>query len=275
MTDELQGMAIEFDESEPVNPDPVEQEQEPATGDEPSESAPDSGDNHDKKVEFSEDQQRKIDEIVAKQVFKRKELEREHERTRKELEELRKQLPTEQRPKVPDMPDPLSLTDEQYRRYLADRDEAIKRQAAFDAQQALIQQQMQAQQAQLIAKQQEALLESANTYKQRAGVLGVKQEELLQAGNIVAQFVSEDLGQVILQDDHGPLITKYLANNLAVLDELSRMNPILAAARIASEIKPKAAALKPKVNQAPDPLQPIRQAGRSATAEGPEGATYE
>ena len=106
--------------------------------------------------------------------------------------------------------------------------------------------------------------------------MGIKSEELQVAGAAVSNFlVQEELVNFIIEDDHGPLITKYLSQNLTELDNLRSMSPIQAAIRITNEIKPKAAALKPKVNQAPDPVDTPQGAGISPKPKGPKGATFE
>lgn len=274
MSESLQSLNVEFDDEDVIE-QPGELNEEGDDKPESSESAPDSGQPHEKKVEFSEDQQRVVDEIVGKKVYKLREKEREAEDLKKRLEELESKLPKEKRPEVPDLPDPYSLDEGQLKEALKRREDAIRQAAAYDAQQQYLQQQREELQRQQQLQQQQELIERADTYGKQAKKLGVKAEELQQAGQVVAQFISNDLGYYILQDDQGPLITKYLANNLTLLDEISRMHPALAAARIASEIKPKAAALKPKVTAAPDPLEPTRNANTAPRRRGPEGATYE
>jgi hypothetical protein len=70
-----------------------------------------------------------------------------------------------------------------------------------------------------------------------------------------AEQIEDSLVQYILEDDHGPLITKYLSQNIGLLDNLRNMHPTRAAVMIATEIKSKAAALKPKFTNAPDPIR--------------------
>jgi hypothetical protein len=125
-------------------------------------------------------------------------------------------------------------------------------------------------------KQQEVLVEKVQSYAQRAKTLGVKAEELQAAGSIVGQFGIEDsLVQYILEDDHGPLITKYLSQNIAMLDNLRNMHPTRAAVMIATEIKANAAALKPRLTNAPDPIRRPQPSGIQAKPRGPQGATFE
>ena len=239
-----------------------------------SESSPDSAETHDKPI-FTEEQQKVFDEAIGKKVFKLREKEREAEQLRKRLEELEKAEPRT-RPTVPELPDPFVASDEEYKRKLREREQALISAAAYDAQQQMLQQQQQQLAQEAARKQQEALVEKVQTYAERAKTLGVKAEELQAAGSIVGQFgIDDSLVQYILEDDHGPLITKYLSQNVTELDNLRHMHPTMAAVRIATQIKQKAAALKPKVTNAPDPLRKPQPSGVQPKPRGPQGATFE
>jgi len=278
---ELQPEESYVEEPEGVEPgegtEAEELETEDSLGDpEDSESAPDSGENHGKSIEFSEEQQKIFNEALGKKVYKLREVERILAAKEKENEELRAKIPEQQRPDVPDVPDPFALSDEEYRKQLADREQALIQQAHYDA----VQEAQRAEQQRLIEEQarlqQEAMMESVKTYATRAKQFGVSQEDLQVAGNTVAQFgINDDLVNYILQDDHGPLITKYLSQNLTELEGLSQMGTAQAAIRIATEIKDKAAALKPKVNTAPAPIDTPQGAGVAPKSKGPKGATFE
>lgn len=266
---------------------PEEQVQEPVetneTEDQPdieddveedSESSTDSEETHDKPI-FTEKQQRIFDEAIGKKTFKLREMEREAEQLRKRLEEVERPV-TQSRPNVPALPDPFAVSDEEYKRQIMHREQALISAAAYDMRMQMLQNQ-QAQIAQEAAqKQQEVLVEKVQSYAQRAKTLGVKAEELQAAGSIVGQFGIEDsLVQYILEDDHGPLITKYLSQNIGLLDSLRQMHPTKAAVMIATEIKSKAAALKPKFTNAPDPIRRPQPSGVQVKPKGPKGATFE
>jgi len=241
---------------------------------EDSESSTDSEETHDKPI-FTEKQQRIFDEAIGKKTFKLREMEREAEQLRKRLEEIERPV-TQSRPQVPALPDPFAVSDEEYKRQIMHREQALISAAAYDARMQMLQNQ-QAQIAQEAAqKQQEVLVEKVQSYAQRAKTLGVKAEELQAAGSIVGQFGIEDsLVQYILEDDHGPLITKYLSQNIGLLDNLRQMHPTKAAVMIATEIKSKAAALKPKFTNAPDPIRRPQPSGVQVKPKGPKGATFE
>jgi len=258
--------------------DQVQQSEEVETEGQETDSdpSPDTGESQEKQITFSEEQQRIFDEAVGKKVFKLREKEREAEALKRQLEEIQARLPQETRPVVPDLPDPFASSDEEYRRRLQERERAISEAAAYDARQQLVYAQQQQAEQEVARQRQAALEEQVKSYAQRATTLGVKPEELQVAGNIVAQFgIDDTLVNYILQDDQGPLITKYLSQNLTELENIRSLPPTMAAVRIATQVKAKAAALKTKVNQAPKPIQTPHGAGVAPKPRGPQGATFE
>jgi hypothetical protein len=266
----------EYDSEEDVTTEEEVVETEDSDEDQDTESAPEAGENPEKHITFSEDQQRILDEAVGKKVFKLREKEREAEALKKRLEELEARVPEQRRPNVPAIPDPFAVSDEEYRRQLYLRDEALKQAIAFDQQQQMLRQQKEQLHYQQQQKQQEALTERVQSYSQKATKLGIKAEDLQVAGNTVAQFgIHEDLVQYILEEDQGPLITTYLSKNLLELEKLREMSPTQAAVYVATTVKQKAAALKPKVNNAPDPLEQPHGAGKAPKPRGPQGAVFE
>jgi hypothetical protein len=266
----------EYDSEDDVTTEEEVVETEDSVEEQDSESAPEAGETQDKQIKFSDEQQRIFDEAVGKKVYKLREKEREAESLKKQLEELQSRIPAQRRPTVPDIPDPFALSDEEYKRSLAHRDEALRQAIAFDQQQQMLNQQRQQLQAQQQQKQQEALTEKVQSYSQRATKLGIKPEELQAAGNTIAQFgIQEDVANYILDEDQGPLITTYLSKNLLELEKVQGMSPAAAAVYIATTVKQKAAALKPKVNSAPDPLEQPHGAGTAPKPRGPQGATFE
>jgi hypothetical protein len=113
-------------------------------------------------------------------------------------------------------------------------------------------------------------------YADRAKKLGVAAAELQEAGTLVAGYgIDPALVEMILADDHGPLLTKYLAKNQLELERLVQMPITMAAVRLATDLKAKAVAMKPKVTKTPDPLNQPRNSGVSPKPRGPSGATFE
>jgi hypothetical protein len=277
MSKELQpddgGYLIEQDE--PLETEDQEEQEE--TPDPDSESATDSGNSaHEKQVEFTEEQQKVFNDAVGKKVFKLREKEREAETLRRRLEELEARIPQQGRPVVPESPDPFALSDVEYRQKLVQRDQAIREAAAWEAQQQALQWQRQQAQLEQQQRQQERQQEEVMAYADRAKKLGVAAAELQEAGTLVAGYgIDPALVEMILADDHGPLLTKYLAKNQLELERLVQMPVTMAAVRLATDLKAKAVAMKPKVTKTPDPLNQPRNSGVSPKPRGPSGATFE
>lgn len=276
MTDTLQtdsGLTIDYGDDEVIEAPNQEAEQ----GSVNAESAPAETDK-DRAVEFSEEQQKVFNEVIGKKTFKLRETERENERLAKELAELRSKVPTNTRPEVPPIPDPYTLTEEQYRQAQQSRDKALSDAIAFDARQAQYNEQARQIRAQQEQQQQRETEEKVKSYTQQATKLGVKPEELQHAASIVQTFGLDGyhpLASLILADETGPLITKYLASNVLELERVMSMPLPNAAVYLATAVKQKAAALKPKVNTAPDPIDTPLASGTGQKRRGPEGATFE
>lgn len=277
MSKELQpddgGYLIEQDE--PLETEDQEEQEE--TPDSDSESATDSvNSTHEKQVEFTEEQQKVFNDAVGKKVFKLREKEREAETLRRRLEELEARIPQQGRPVVPESPDPFALSDVEYRQKLVQRDQAIREAAAWEAQQQALQWQRQQAQFEQQQRQQERQQAEVVAYADRAKKLGVAAAELQEAGTLVAGYgIDPALVEMILADDHGPLLTKYLAKNQLELERLVQMPITMAAVRLATDLKAKAVAMKPKVTKTPDPLNQPRNSGVSPKPRGPSGATFE
>lgn len=231
----------------------------------------------DQAVKFDDKQQAKVNELIAEKVRKQREAERKAERLQRELEQVRQQLPEHSRPKIPDLPDPLSVSDTEYRSRLTAREEAIRQAAIFDARQQEVERQSRAAQADAEIARQESLAAEAENYVQRATRLGISQVELQAAGNIVGQFglghPNHPLTQFLLTDEQGPQIVKHLASDLVTLQHLAQLNPVQAAVMIATQIKPKLTAKQ--VNSPPEPVSRPRSSGSTRREYGPKGATYE
>jgi hypothetical protein len=277
MSKELQpddgGYLIEQDE--PLETEDQDEQEE--TLDPDSESATDSvNSTHEKQVEFTEEQQKVFNDAVGKKVFKLREKEREAETLRRRLGELEARIPQQGRPQVPESPDPFALSDVEYRQKLVQRDQAIREAAAWEAQQQALQWQRQQAQLEQQQRQQERQQAEVMAYADRAKKLGVAAAELQEAGTLVAGYgIDPALVEMILADDHGPLLTKYLAKNQLELERLVQMPVTMAAVRLATDLKSKAVAMKPKVTKTPDPLNQPRNSGVSPKPRGPSGATFE
>jgi len=239
-----------------------------------SDSAADSGEKAtpEKKVQFTPEQQAVFDKVIGEKTFKAREAERKAEAAEAKLRELESQLPKEKRPSIPTLPDPY---DAEYNDKIAARDEAIKAAAAFDAKQELVKNHQQSVERQRVEAQQAELYKSAATYKERSDKLGIAPTDLQNAANALSTYgITEDLTKFLLKDDQGPLMTMFLARNPDALERMSGLSPLEMGHYIASEIKPKLAAVKPRT-QAPAPADVLDGGGSPRKERGPKGASFE
>ena len=254
------------------------EETEPEGQETDSESSTDTEEAQEKSTKpvFNEAQQESFDKAIGKKVFQISEKDREIKGLNARIKALEESVPKEQRPVIPPTPDPYQLSDQEFRRKAGERDQAIARQAAYDAQQEAREQErllsQKQEQERYVAEQNEKI----NSYSKKAAALGITPEELQVAGNTVAGFgVSQELVDYILDDDMGPAITMYLSKNAVELDNIRSMSPMQAAVRIENQIRAEAAKLKPKVSAAPPPVDTPQGAGSAPKARGPAGATFE
>lgn len=264
MTDQLNAEAAEQN-------NPIVGTQEAAQGQTTlEESAPSTEQAQEKKPEISPEAQR----IIAEKAFNEREAKR-------KAEELQKQLDEARQANAPKAPDALAIpdrwdydSDADYQKAVDDYAENKAQIAAYEAQQRQAQQvqQQNAQQAQL--EQQKVLQEKAATYSSRAKDLGVSAEELQQAGNMINAYgVREDVIIAILDDEDGPLITKFLSANPQAIDELNN-STWLNGQEVFNKVKQAASALKPKFSETPAPAD-VLQNGAPSGDNNPWGATFE
>lgn len=225
------------------------------------------------KVEFDEEQQKVFNDQISKKTKLYREEQRRAEELEKQVQELRAQIPQEQRPTIPEHPDPY---DDDYEVKVRARDDALREAAAYDARQQFAQEQEQlAAQQKEYAKQQE-LIAKVDAYSQRATALGIDRSSLYQAGMVVeGSSMSQELKNAILSDEQGPLITTHLAANPAVLDDLLQ-TPVFYVGSKLDAIKANVAGAKNKQSSAPPPVETIQGNGVPETMpETLKGAIFE
>jgi len=212
---------------------------------------------HEEKPQVDDEvaKQEAINKAINKKHFEAKQAERERDEARAKLAELQKAEQERQAATVGNIPPAPDPFDDDYEVKAMAREDAIRKQASFEAEnQVLLQQQQRQQQEQAQAKAV-AQSEAITAYAAKANELGVKQDELQAAGNTVAQYgLSDDLIMHILKDSEGPLITKHLAANPQEGFQLASMSPY-AVGSFLDGIKQKASALKPKTTEAPPPAE--------------------
>lgn len=235
-------------------------------------TAGDSGESHEEKVQFDEAQQKVVNDIAAKKAFEVREAKRANEDLQRQLDELKAKAPVEQAPSVPDLPDQY---DDDYQTKMQQRDQALLAKAQFDANANYQQQQSQSLAQEQQRLENETLSKSVEDYSGRAKKLGVGDEELQTAGNIVYQYgINDQVTKHILADEHGPLITKYLSQNPQAMDALRNLPPMSAGVFLETQIKPMAIKLKPNTTNAPSPVDTLNGAGSPRKQRGAAG-TYE
>lgn len=275
MNEQTQAETLETESPSGVIEGGVEQVADPAIeADNPgqSESSTDGGENRENKTEFTAEQQEIFNREIGKKTFKIREAERRAEELAAKLKETESRLPAQTRPDVPPMPDQF---DDNFDQRVQERDQAILAQAQFDAAQRIkTEQQQQAAQAKQ-RQEQEALVKSAESYRNNAIKRGVDMAELQAAGAQVSAFgLRNDVAGEILTDEMGPNITLYLAKNPQVMQELNSASPIRAGA-LYDQIRANASGMSKKVTTPPDPVEPLSGTGVPPKDRGPSGATYE
>jgi len=219
----------------------------------------------------------KANEAFNKQYGEKKQLERDNAAQAAELQKFQQAERERQAAQVGDIPAMPDAFDDDFDIKVKQRDEALIAQANYNAQNQSYLQQEQFNQQQAAQAKQVKVQESMANYSQKATELGIKQEELQSAANVVANYgLSDDLVMHILADSDGPLITKHLAANPQDGYQLASMSPY-SVGQFLDGIKTKASALKPKTSSAPNPATNLQGNGVDPEAgkyKNIKGATF-
>lgn len=243
-------------------------EEAPVNPEEGTESSP----VEEEKVTFDERQQAKVDQIVGKKVKQTREAERRAQELEEKLKEAEANKPKEERPNIPQMPDTF---DEDYDAKLLARDEAIKRAAAYDAQEALLKKQQEEARNEQIRQARVKLEEDTRNYIERGEKLGLNEQQMTESAQAISSFgIDPQIGQYLTEDPNGPLIVDYLARNLTTTDDLSRLSVGKGIEFLISEIKPKVMSSK-RTTKAPAPAKTLDGGGAAPKMRGPEGTVYD
>lgn len=257
MADELSNEGEELEAVEPV-------EAEAPEGEDTAPPEPE-------KIEFTEKQQKVFNEAIGRKVAKIHEAESRAERLARELEETRSRIPKELAPEVPDIPDPY---DPDFKTKINEREKQIAKRTEWDINERArserdLEQHYNNQRAEAAERTR-----IVQVYTDRAVKLGVKPQDLQQAGPVVGNQLHPILVQHILEEPLGPQMTVYLANNQLIIDQLASMSPTQAVIYLDSQVKPKAAAAR-KLDLAPEPVDHLTGRGRAEGERGPKGARFE
>lgn len=211
----------------------------------------------------------KVQKAINRQHFKYREEERKRVKAEQENQQLRERLQKLESQNsevvIPPLPDPY---DEDYQAKITQREDAIRRKAEQDAQKQSVIEQQERQQEAAEQGELERIQAKAKEYDKRITTLGLTPDEIAVAGKTVMEYgIPGDVAEFILDHEQGPLITKYLADNPIVLDELVHLPATQAAVRISSDIAKAAASLKQN-NASNAPPPPDTLTGRGGVGEG-------
>lgn len=198
---------------------------------------------------------------------------RRREAVEQELQRLRSQLPEEQRPVIPEMPDPYDID---FTERMAEREKAIQSMAAYEARQQLQQQLQEQQKQQQLQEQQRQQQQRDEAFSKRAKATGISDVELGTAIQTIAAYggIGNELANFIMENENGPEIVAHLARNPEEILTLNEMGALQGAVHVSSVLQPRAASTKRNVNTPPPP-DSLGGGGAPPADIGPPGATYE
>ena len=256
---------VEYSEPEAEQEnDYVEPESEQETDQETTET--------EKAPEVEENGPERYNQRINKKHRELMEERRQREAAEARIQELEAKQQQTQRPEIPPLPDPY---DEDFDAQMHARDRKILEVARYDAQQAALNEQHQQQQLQRQQQEKQQLETLATTYAQRAAKLKISPAALKDAGETVAAIgIDQQIVEHILQDERGPLITKYLADNPDELERMQTMTPVRAAVYLETTVKGKINGGVRRVN-VPEPPETLSGGGATKRERGPKGARYE
>jgi hypothetical protein len=216
--------------------------------------------------------QAKVDELFAPHIRDKHNLRREKAELEQRVKDLQSRIPQEQRPEVPDAPDPYS---DSYEQDVVERDAKIQERAEFDTRGKFQQDEQQRAVKRQQEQQQQNLAKAVTTYSERAKSLGISDQDLQSAAEVVnSHGINDSVAVHILQDDQGPAITQYLARHPTELATLHGLSPMAAAIHIENVVKPAASSSR-KTTNAPAPATELAGGGSPPSTRGPKGATFE
>ena len=223
-------------------PAPTPAKQELAEGEEAQSQAPEDGESEEKdsdtdKGKESDAVQRRINKITAEKYELRRQLE-EKEKRLKEFE----QSMTPQ--KEPTLDDP----DINY-----DQDKLVEKIVSYRLQQKQTTTQPQV---------DPVKAEKVATFSTK---LSDFRKEAPDYDDVVKQMpIGQNASDAILEMDNGPAVAYYLAKHLDVVDELNSLSPVAATLRV-QELSRKLQPASPKISQAPEPVESVKNGGGKVT----------
>ncbi len=220
-----------------------------------------------------------LEHKLAEQSFQTRRERREREAAQAEVARMQAEQSQSSgtRPDVPEMPDQY---DDNFTERMAAREAAVREVERFDVNADNYQRQQEnayyAQQAQ----EQQRMQKVGQDFQDTALKLGIPKDEVRHNGQRVVDsgVLSSHEMDMILGDEQGPLITKYLSENPVALNHLSQLPPGSSErmTHLLVDIKQKASALKAKTTSTPEPISTVSGSGGSSGNKypGTEGMTF-
>ena len=201
----------------------------------------------------------KAQKAINKKTWQFHEEKRRADALERELTEERAKGKPVEAPKVPSLPDPYSLSDEEYRQQMTERDNALARKAEYDATQRYQAESTRRQQEEAQSKRQTEAANIRTQYTNRAAEAGLDVDEVLSAtADIVNYGISDAVAEMIATEADGPQLAMWLRQNPTELQSLQSM-PIYKQIDTLKAVQLKSS--KTKTSKAPPPPTQIRSGG--------------
>lgn len=175
---------------------------------------------------------------------------------------------------IPEVPDQYA---EDYQEKIAERDAAIKQKAGHDAEETRLAEEKTRNDDAKAKAVEETNTAQIAVFDANMVALGLDGKAVNTAANKLIEYgISDGLTDFILEDPEGPLMVQYLEANPTVLEELNGMSSLSLFNHINSTVRAKAALLKPKTSDAPDPpIVPTGGGAPEVKEDWEKGAKYE
>lgn len=162
-------------------------------------------------------------------------------------------------PAIPDMPDQY---DDDFAVKLAARDDAIRQNAEFGANQRLVDQQAQFQSDEATRLQQVESAKVQQTFVDTATEQGFEPSRVIQAAQAIGNYgVSDAVAGMLTTEADGPAMIMYLEQNPMELQNMQSMPVHLQVSHMNNIVRVGAASHKPQVSSAPPPPTKVTTSG--------------
>jgi hypothetical protein len=220
--------------------------------------------------------QEKVNDLVGRQRIAAREAKERAEAAERRAQEIESRLAKYETNDVQDVPPLPDQYDDDFEAKVQARELIIRRNAEITAKQQFADQTREQELQQQAAAQRAELASKHDQFVNRANKAGISEtDRLITEQVLVSSGMSQDLQVFILDDDEGPQMAEVLRADPVALDELVHMSPVQQASYMERHVRPKAAALKPKTTEAPDPAETLGGRGAPDNERGPKGAKFE